>query len=266
MSSLPYDVIGARPPIIGATPNEDAVNEFGQRIRGDTTKYLLVPDVDFKRPYLAVPGENVAFVWPLAVEGFEISVDTQLGIHRYLGDVQLDVSITHQDERHISLSGKFPGHTSQANMEALMRVYAMDTPASGKILSLPGVLTEKILVVGENARYTHAQGDFTADIDYNISFVRVGTNAASQATFAEQSFFTSSASASVTGERRGRGTNTFVTTVAINTLRRAAQFIFRDASRWIELYTMNGDLFDDNSTPTHLIPNAPIPVGTTLYY
>jgi hypothetical protein len=258
MSSIPYKHNENRPPIA-----KGASVRRSRRVE-DTAAYILTPDVDFKRPYLAVPSVNEAFVWPLGVEGFEIQVDTQLGIHRYLGEVELDVSITHQDEQHITLSGVFPGWTSQDNMASLRRIYAMETPSRGKILSLPGIFSRAQLVVGENMRFSHAEDDRTQDIVYSASFVRVG--ASDTGSTALTSREVSGLGTAPTVSNRGIPAQTFMVTPSLRTLRSIAIYIYSNAAMWFQLYDMNADLFAELNIPSFLVPDYELEIGTIIYY
>jgi hypothetical protein len=252
-----YEHNNARPPL------SPAVGFSRSRRIEDTARYLLTPDDDFQRPYLAVPGRSEAFVWPLGIEGFELSMETQMGIHRYLGGGDLEVSITHQDETHIMLSGIFPGWTSVENMNALRRIYNMTTPASGKILHLPGILPRLQFVVGENCRFSHAEEDRTQDLAYQVSFIRVGLG---RTVGLGEPVPTSQPSEPSGSASRGSSSRIFVTTVTYNTLRKIAMKLFGNVSRWSDVYAKNASYFDALDIPAFKVPNYILPVGLSIYY
>jgi hypothetical protein len=255
MSEIPYQINNTKPPLSPAASR-------GALRSVETAKYLVEPDEDFQRPYLAIPGVNVAYVWPLGIEGFELSVETELGIHKYIGEADLDVDITHKGQKDIVMTGLFPGHTSVSNMRALEAVYEADTPERGKILHLPGVLPKLQYVMGRSMRFSHAQDDWTTDIAYEISFVRVGVGiAAPNATSAQLDSGTAPASSTL-----GRGSRSFITNAATRTLLSVARVVFNNSNQWTELYVANANYFSQRGIPMFQIPTYLLPVGLTLYY
>lgn len=227
----------------------------------DTAKYLLDPDDDFARPYLAIPGGR-AFVWPVGVEGFEVVDQAELGKHKYLGEIELDVDVTHKGESTITLSGIFPGWTSTENMLALRAIFYADTPERGKILHLPGIFSNLQYVVCDREAFTHQQDDRTMDIEYSLSVVRVGTGKKSPNTGPTQP----DQGRKSTG--KGRGTRRFTVNSKTNTLRRVAYAVFRNGARWTELYAVkkNASWFDKRDIASHKVPDYPLPLGTVVYY
>src|SRR5688500_16933540 len=105
MTHIPYKHNTAKPP--PAISLKHGIANLDQVVE-DTAQYLLDPDDDFARPYLAIPGGR-AFVWPLGVEGFELVDQAELGRHKYLGEIEIDIDVTHKAETMITLSGIFPG-------------------------------------------------------------------------------------------------------------------------------------------------------------
>jgi hypothetical protein len=255
-----YDFNDRKPPLSPA-----AKRHTQTRRQEDSARYILVPDEDFQRPYLAVPGTREAFVWPAGVEGFELQKDTALGIHRYLGEAPLEVSVTHQGEKRINMSGIFPGWTAVENMHALERVYDMPTEAKGKILHLPGILPQLKYVIGESLRFSHTEEDFLEDLAYQVTFVVTGGGATTP---------TGRMTSGVTGQPaegfgttpKGNASNVFVTTAQFNTLRRIALHLFKSADRWVDLYQANSTFFDVNNIASFRIPNFQLPLGMKIYY
>ena len=105
----------------------------------DTTYYIRRPGEAFLRPWLAIPN-GIAFLWPLGLEGFSLTIDPTLGIHKYIGDNAVKVDVVHKGEERISMSGSFPGKTGPDAMQALYNVVYADTPPGGKVLYLPHAL------------------------------------------------------------------------------------------------------------------------------
>lgn len=245
-------------------PNADSLRHGSANINvpvEDSAKYLLDPDDDFARPYIAVPGGR-AFVWPVGIEGFELQDQAELGRHKYLGEIELDVDVTHKAETTITLSGVFPGWTSVDNMNALRQVFYADTPERGKILHLPGILPNLQYVVAERQSFSHAMDDRTQDISYSFSVVKVGTGQRAPDPAATQPD---------TGRSnigKGRGTRVFKANSKSNTLRRIAYAVFRNGARWTELYAIraNSKWFDSRNVPSHQAPDYRLPVGTPIYY
>jgi hypothetical protein len=132
--------IGVLPPLPPSAIGKEFVNAVPKVIL-DTARYIRLPDTDFARPYITVPG-GPSFVWPLGIEGFEVQDQAELGIHKYIGDIELDVEVMHRNQATITLSGVFPGHTSTENMLGLRTVFQAEQPPGGKILHLPHVLSQ----------------------------------------------------------------------------------------------------------------------------
>lgn len=254
MSEVKYPHNKSRPPMSPAIRRGSANLIIPDE---DTAKYILDPDGDFERPYLAIPGGR-AFVWPLGVEGFEIQDMAELGRHKYLGEIELDVDVTHKAETEITLSGIFPGWTSTDNMAALRQIFFADTPERGKILHLPGVLPNLQYVVCERETFSHTRDERTQDIEYQFSVVKVGTGKPSPSTLPP---------GSTTGNS-GRGTRKFRSTGQVNTLRKIASRVFRNSQRWTQLYAVrqNAAWFDKRNISSHKAPDYRLPLGTIIYY
>jgi hypothetical protein len=254
---IPYRHNTEKPPL--STAVRHGTLQAGLPVE-DTAKYLLDPDDDFARPYLAIPG-GAAFVWPVGVEGFELQDQAELGRHKYLGEIELDVDVIHKAETTITLSGTFPGWTSVENMQALRGVFFADTPERGKILHLPGILPNLQYVVAERGSFTHAQDERTQDIAYALTLVKVGTGK-------RVSSGTTRPNAGQGTAARGRGTRKFRVTANVNTLRKIAYKVFRNGARWTELYAVkaNAKWFDKRNISSHRVPDYRLPLGTVIYY
>lgn len=221
----------------------------------DTAKYILDPDDDFARPYLAIPRGD-AFIWPLGIEGFEVIDQAELGRHKYLGDIEIDVDITHRAETTITLSGVFPGWTAVDNMQALRSIFWAETPERGKILHLPGVLPRLQYVVGERCQFTHAQDERLQDIGYTASFIKVGSGGKSTGIPADDNNFP------------GFGTRRFRVSAKTNTLRKIALSVFNTSTRWTQLYAnkKNAKWFNSHNISAHNAPDYRLPLGLIIYY
>lgn len=259
MPPVGYRFNTARPPLSPAARRSSF--EGGDQ---DTARYMRVPDDDFERPYLAVPG-GIAFIWPLGTEGFEITNAAELGKHKYLGEIELDVDITHKAEKNIILSGTFPGWTSVDNMHALERVFNADTPERGKILHLPGILPNLQYVVCQDSRFSHAENDMTQDMAYSITLVKIGLGKPGPVTSSVAG--TVSSAVPTTAEPRGSGTRIASAQPGQNTLRQFARVFLGNANLWTKLYDdpRNRKLFDDKNVPSHQVPDYELPLGTQVW-
>lgn len=226
----------------------------------DTARYLLDPDDDFARPYLAVAGTKTAFVWPVGVEGFDIEDQAVLGRHKYLGDIQLDVDVVHRGEMMITMTGIFPGWTSVDNMSALRQVFRMESPKRGKILHLPGILPHLQYVVCESLRHGHPDDERKQDISYSLTMVVIGTGPVVPRNLLP--------GVPGTGPTKGRSQKKFIVNATVNTLRKIAQNLYGDTARWTSLYAIraNAAYFDKHGIPSHTAPDKRLPKGTAIYY
>ncbi len=224
----------------------------------DTARYIVDPD-DFARPYLAVPGGR-AFVWPLGTEGFEVQEQAELGRHKYIGEIQMDIDVIHKAETIINLSGLFPGWTSVANMNALRQIFYADTPGKGKVLHLPGILPNLQYVVCESLTHSHAEQEMSQDIAYQLSVVKVGTGATST------DYGKLSPGQPGTKGTATSGTRIFNVTQTYRTLRGVSLKVFGTMDKWPELEAnpKNKKLF--NNIPSSKIPTYQLPLGAKVYY
>lgn len=259
-----YAIVGRQPLIIpktGAAGWKDNSN-----VKGDSARYVLAPDDEFARPWLGIPGKpGICFVWPVGTEGFSIVIDPVLGVHKYLGDNQVDVQVVHVGQENITLTGTFPGQTSNENMNALRDICLRQSPERGKVLHLPLVLPKYQYVIVENAQFDHAEGDMYQDIHYTISFVKVGTgkNAATKTpSTGKQNPTTTVKKVSP----KGKAARSFTVTSSFNTLRKISSHLGRGSNGWSELFTKNKTWFVKNKVPTHLVPDKKLPLGMKVYY
>lgn len=146
----------------------------------DSARYILRPDIEFYRPWLGsagAGGTGLAFVWPLGIEGFTFSSTPELGIHKYIGDNNIDVEVIYPDEYHVTLTGIFPGLTSAQNMRAL-RATILHEPIDGaKTLSLPLVSDTLLTVSVVTYNFTRDETDGTSTIQYSVEFIQQAVGA-----------------------------------------------------------------------------------------
>lgn len=143
----------------------------------DAAHYILKPDLQFYRPWIASPGVGAtgrAFIWPLGIEGFTLASTADLGIHKYIGDNDIDVEIIYPDEYHITLSGIFPGKTGAQQARELREVIAHKSSEFGKVLALPLVAERVLYVQVSNYSFTHDQEDRTGTIAYSVECIQQG--------------------------------------------------------------------------------------------
>jgi hypothetical protein len=256
--AIPYRVTGVKPPPASKSVGGIIENEIPAVLR-DSARYLLEPDVDFARPYLAIPGGD-AFVWPLGTEGFEIQDQAELGKHKYIGDIKIDVEVVHRAETNITLSGIFPGHTAVDNMFALRQIFQAETPTSGKVLHLPGILVQAQYVKCERLTNSHAEEERNQDIAYSLSMVRVGTG--------KDTTRPAITASTGTPTPTGAGTRTFRCTATVRTLRAIANYVYGNMNFWTRLYSIshNANWFSNRQIATHLIPTYSMPIGTVIYF
>lgn len=259
-----YTIVGRQPaviPVKGAAGWEDNSN-----VKGDSARYILAPDDEFARPWLAIPGSpGLCFVWPVGTEGFTFEIDPTLATHKYLGDNQVDVQVVHVGEEKITLTGTFPGQSSNENMNALRDIILRGTPERGKILHLPLVLPKYQYVVVESSSFDHAEGDMYQDIHYSIAFIKIGTGKTATnkvPSTARQNPITSVKKKSA----RGKPSRSYIVNSKNNTLRKIAAALRRGPNGWQELFNKNKAYFVKLKVPTHLVPDKKLPVGLKVYY
>lgn len=240
-------VIGPYNPWTGAGDEDDSV------------QYIQPPGLAFLRPWLQVPGGR-SFVWPLGVEGFSLSIEPQLGIHHFIGDNAVKVDVMHKGEERVTLNGSFPGDTSTDAFQALREAVYADTPVLGKVLYVPHVFTYTQRVVIANARFDHAEDDFSKDLNYSIDFVRTGlTNKVAEPSLQQPIAQGRSAP-------KGGSSRKFTVNSKYNTLRKIAALKLKNANRWDDIYKKNTKLFTKLKVSAHKAPDYHLKVGTGIYW
>lgn len=237
-------------------PPEPGQSQFA----GETARFV-VRQAEFNRPVLSIPNGD-EFIWPLGIEGFTLSGSAALGIHKYLGDNNVVVQVTHRSESRIQLDGAFPGATSHYHMDALLRVLEGEAPFDIKILSLPGLMPSQQRVTAESWNFSHTRDNQLDDIEYQISLVKQGVGSSIEDNITIQPEISSV----VFGPNRGKSGRYFTTSDNARTLRRIAQIVYGDHNLWESLFSLNQDVLQLMAIPFHEMPTAPLPIGIRISY
>jgi hypothetical protein len=230
----------------------------------DPAIYIARPGLDFFVPWLAVDmAKGPAFVWPLAVEGLEITVDPTLGIHRFIGDDRVYVDVVHRGEERITLSGNFPGDTGPDNLRALREIVYAITPKLGKVLYVPHAFTYAQRVVVNRFRGGRTEDMRGLDLTYEVEFVRIGYINAGKAD--NDPILAEPIPQPTTGSVNA-STHRVQADGKHNTLRKIALWKLGSAAKWNSLYTLNLKWFQKQGVPASKAPDYRLPAGTTIYY
>lgn len=227
----------------------------------DDTRYLMRPDAEFYRPWLATPG-GTAFIWPGGIEGFSLTGNATTGIHHSIGSVHTDVQVVYPDEQHIILNGNFMGKTSVENVRAIRSVILQDSTEDGKILALPGVESQLLFVQVINNSFTHDQGDRTRGIAYSIEFIKVRTGRTLKTT--PLLIHKSAPALAITP--RGKSNTRTTVKQGKQTLRGISAGVHGTfgASSFLDLMSKNTKEIEKTGIPRHKITQVKLPLGTKL--
>lgn len=222
----------------------------------DPARYLARPGVDFLRPWLAV-SNGFAFQWPLGLEGYNLTIDPTLGIHKFIGDNAVVVDVLHAGEEHFTMSGTFPGSSASDLIQALRDVVYQSAPDDfGKILYIPSIFTFAQRVHVNHAEFNRDAGTFGDDASYSIEFVRIGTTKE----------VTGNIAPVTTSAPKGKGARNVKTTSTYNTLRKVAAWKLGSALNWRSIYNLNELYFTKKHIPLSQAQGFRLPIGTTLYF
>lgn len=189
----------------------------------------------FERPWLMVPG-GAAYVWPLGTEGFTLTGLTDVAIHKYIGDDEIDVNVMHRDEPRFEMSGLMPGNTAVDNMNSLLEVLRAPTPDRGKILFIPYAFPRQQMVVPLDWNFTHDESDRTRSIAYTVSFLRLGAGRRRGPGAENQN---PSANPAPGSSNAGDSARTFTVKDGFRTLRAISKKVYGDPDKWTKLYNLN---------------------------
>jgi hypothetical protein len=249
------------PPVVTAKATGEVNDD--EFIGVDPSRYTVLLGT-FHRPTLSVPG-GPEFEWPLGTEGFSRSGSAALGIHRYIGDNAAVVDVMHNEEGRIEMSGLFPGKTGNENMMALEDVLVRNTPKTGKLLSLPGVLKDIQHVAAESWSFNHEEGDWTDSIAYTVSFVIVGTGS-----IVKVPKVTLPNPNPTTKVSRGKPTHIFKVRDGTRTLRAVAKLKYGKPTLWTKIYGLNKPILTSflkkNNLSLHQLPTRLLPIGMALRF
>jgi hypothetical protein len=217
----------------------------------DPAWYTIQPGRNFMRPWLAIRN-GAAFQWPLGLEGFTLTLDPTLGIHKYIGGNTVSVSVIHAGEEHFSMSGNFPGNSAPSLVAALRDVVYKGSPGEGKLLWLPEIVTyvQRVQVIHfEAARDQESRG---RDMTYTIEFARMGVAALK---FSPRPIAPTP-----------QPTRTVKVDAKHNTLRKIAAWKLGRSDKWRTVYNANTKWFTSHHVPLAKIPDYRLPLGTTIHY
>lgn len=232
----------------------------------DESHYILIPDREFNRPWLASPQGNsgIAYVWPLGVEGFSFASNADAGIHHYIGDNDVDVDVVYPDESHIVLTGIFPGDTSTLQKQALRNVVLHQADTPGKILGLPGIEEQILYVSVINHSFSHDQGDYSKIIAYSIEFIKIGVGGRLGSTIKQLPKPNPTTGASDRGKSQKRAT----VKGGKQTLRGVSKKVYGSSrgSSVRKLQQANSVTLNKSGIPSYKTPYTKVPIGTTLKF
>lgn len=239
---------------------EAPYNPFTKRgVASDSAWYIQQPGINFMRPWLAIRG-GAAFQWPLGLQGFSLSIDPTLGIHKYIGDNAVAVDVVHAGEEHFSMSGVFPGDSAPALIRALKDIIYKGSPKEGKLLWLPEIVTfvQRVQVV--RASFDRDQESRGQDATYSIEFVRMG--------IAKVKFDPNPVPPKVqpTHPARGKKSRSIKVDAKHNSLRKIAAWKLGSSTKWRSIYNANSKWFIKNAVQLSKAPDHRLPIGMRVFF
>lgn len=235
----------------------DPVSGLGDK--NDPTSYVARPGVDFFRPWIAIRN-GMAFQWPLGLQGYSLTIDPTLGIHKFIGDNKVTVDVLHAGEEHFVMSGEFPGNSAPYLIAALRDVVYRDGGEEGKILCIPEIMSH-----AQRVQVIHFEADRDAadrgrDATYSIELVRIGiVGPVVNTTVA-------SPEAQPAATTKGKSTQSIHVDAKHNTLRKIAAWKLGDANNWRQVYNDNENFFVKNNIPLSQAPSHKLNVGVLIYF
>lgn len=244
----------------------------------DTARYLVDPgkitapgrgspgNLRHRRPHL-VSGAKI-FVFPVGLEGFEVSGTALLGIHHYFSDNVVDVRTLHREEGRITLTGTFPGHTAFQNYVDCRDLLMSVPPDKGMILYAEGAFGREAFVVPENWRFGHDPGQQSDEsIDYSITLVRTGSGKPLPDPTGTPP------PPNPTGKQTPKAPpRTFAVRAGARTFKQIAAVVYGNPDRWTQLVDLNRNElnqlneFQQTAIPPFMLPVHIWPIGTKFRY
>jgi len=206
-------------------------------------------------------------VFPTPVEGFSRSGTAQLGLRHYIGANHVDGVAIHLEEARITLTGTFPGQTSQINMVECINMLRSKTGGKGLTLYAPGVFNKEQYVLPENWDFTHPEDDRTHSITYSITLVRLG-----EGPRVNDPLGSPPRSQSRVSTQRGKPQKVFTVKENVRTLRAVAQSVYGSASKWTQLVALNKQQLAQiqkklgKDTGQHKMATFRLPIGLKIHY
>lgn len=225
----------------------------------DDAQYILEPGVAFFRPWIAVRN-GPAFQWPLGIEGFNLSIDPTLGIHKFIGDNKVAVDVIHAGEEHFTLNGSFPGDSAPRLIQALRDVVYHGAGEEGKIMYIPEILTHAQRVQVVRAEFTRDQDGRGRDHSYSLEVVRIGMADKNPVITTQPSPTNPRVGA------KGKSSQSINVDSKHNTLRKIAAWKLGSSDRWRTVYDANSKFFIKKSIHLAKAPDYRLPLGMKVYY
>lgn len=223
---------------------------------------LLVERKRYERPVLRAGG--LSFEWPVGVEGIRISGSASVAEHRYIGDNDIVLDVTHLDDQQIVLTGMFPGLTGTTNMEQLLQVIRAPQPPKGKVLVLPrAVFSNEIVGVVASYDFDHPEEDRNSSWNYTLTFRRTATGRKTNKPKKISSPVVPTTKH--TTKPRGKSSRIFTVHAGANTLRAIAKLVYGNSNRWGDIYNKNKKALKPYG-PLHSIPTKRLKLGLKLNY
>lgn len=227
----------------------------------DPASYLARPGVDFQRPWLAIVN-GPAFQWPLGLQGYTLSIDPTLGIHKFIGDNKVAIDVLHAGEEHFVMTGSFPGNSGPDLIQALRDlVYQQADERVGKLLYVPEIFTYAQRVQVFHFESSRADTDRGRDTVYSIEFVRIGT-----ANDALDGITTIPQVPQPKGSNKGKSTRTVKTTTTLNTARKIAAARLGNTNKWRQIYNLNTKVYTSRHVALASVPDYRLAAGLTIHY
>lgn len=198
---------------------------------GEESTRIILDYGFFLRPWIG--DEDGVFVWPEGMENFHLEGNAVIGIHKYLGTANIDATIQHYDEPHITISGMFRGssNTMINNMNGL-RMQLIRSSKNGKMLFIPG-WTRLRYVACEGYTFDYQTDNTGGGITYSASFVVTGVGT--------QVDDVARGRPKLNIGNKGKTHKTYTVNTAHRTLRQIAQVLWKNGDKWKLLYDLNKD-------------------------